>query len=156
MNRIKVLSKSENQEILNKLKNQFGISEINGTLIKMGSERIFLFQGSLSEKQLGQIEYNLRIPIERVGVYFAKLQLGEVRLSIEGVHILKNQITKNIFQLNDEQAEQWMMGSELNIQTGKRGFLIMQYNGEFLGCGKASELKISNYIPKNRRLKSKS
>ena len=31
----------------------------------------------------------------------------------------------------------------------------MKYKDNFLGTGKASENKISNFIPKNRRLKEK-
>jgi len=46
-----------------------------------------------------------------------------------------------------------MKGNELEIKTGKKGFLIMKYKNNFLGCGKASELKIGNFIPKSRRLK---
>ncbi|MCH8325462.1 MAG: hypothetical protein IIB83_02685, partial [Bacteroidetes bacterium] len=67
----------------------------------------------------------------------------------------KNQIKKNIFELNKEQAELWMKGSELNISTGKKGFLIMKYKDNFLGSGKASAEKIGNFIPKSRRLKNK-
>jgi len=63
--------------------------------------------------------------VERVGIYFAKVINDEIRLSIEGVQILKDQITKNIFELNQEQAKEWMQGQELPIQTGKKGFLIM-------------------------------
>ena len=110
-----------------------------------------MFQGDLDKKQIYNLERT--ISIERVGVYFGKFQNEEIRLSIEGTHILKNQITKNIFELNKEQAELWMKGNELEIQTGKRGFLVMKYKEDFLGCGKASELKIGNFIPKSRRLK---
>ena len=49
-----------------------------------------------------------------------------------------------------------MMGSELNIKSGMKGFVIMKYKDELLGTGKASEEKISNFIPKNRRLREKS
>ena len=49
-----------------------------------------------------------------------------------------------------------MKGSELNLKSGMKGFVIIKYKNEFLGTGKASEEKISNFIPKNRRLKEKS
>jgi NOL1/NOP2/fmu family ribosome biogenesis protein len=91
-----------------------------------------------------------------VGDYFAKEQGYELRLSIEGTHLLKEQITKNIFELNQEQKEQWMHGHDLQIKTGKKGFFIIKYENDFLGTGKLSEEKISNFIPKNRRLKEKS
>jgi len=48
-----------------------------------------------------------------------------------------------------------MKGQELNLKSGKKGFVIMKYNDDFLGSGKASEEKIGNFIPKTRRLKEK-
>ena len=77
--------------------------------------------------------------------------------AIESDHkpLVKHQITKNIFDLNDEQAEQWMKGQELNIESGKKGFVVMKYREDFLGTGKASAEKISNFIPKARRLKER-
>ena len=48
-----------------------------------------------------------------------------------------------------------MKGHELPIKTGKHGFLIMKHGEDFLGTGKASEEKIGNFIPKNRRLKER-
>jgi NOL1/NOP2/fmu family ribosome biogenesis protein len=77
-------------------------------------------------------------------------------LSIEGSQLLKNQITKNIFELDEKQAEQWMLGNEINIKTDKRGFFIMKFKEDFLGTGKISAEKISNFVPKSRRLKIKS
>ena len=48
-----------------------------------------------------------------------------------------------------------MQGEELNIQTGLRGIIVIKHKNNFLGCGKASENKIGNFIPKSRRLRSK-
>ena len=138
----KILSLKEKKQIENKLKESFGIKSIYGTLLQKSEEKIFLFQGSLTIPELQRLER--LIPIERAGVYFAKLQKGEIRLSIEGTQILKDQITKNIFELDEKQTETWMMGEELDIQTGMKGFIIIKYKEHFLGCGKASFEKISN------------
>ncbi|MFA4953300.1 MAG: hypothetical protein WC584_03685 [Candidatus Pacearchaeota archaeon] len=186
--RLKIFSENEKKEIEKKLNEQFGIKEIPGIILQRGEERLFLFQGSLSEKQIYELEQT--IPIERIGVYFAKLVeekdgKTKIRLSIEGTQIFSSQINKNIFELNDNQVEDWMKGNELlsdninkeskeslgvggrGVAVGQeliqkngwgtyRGFLVMKYKNNFLGCGKASENKISNFIPKNRRLKEKS
>jgi len=154
LNKIKILNKEEKKQIEEKLKEQFGINEILGLLIESRTDRILLFQGNLNEKQIQKLERTL--PIEKVGVYFATKIISEnkIRLSIEGTQILKGQIKKNIFELNEQQAKEWMMGRELEIKTGKSDFLIMKYKDNFLGTGKASELKIGNFIPKNRRLKN--
>ena len=153
MNGLKILDEKEKNEIISKLNGQFGIEKIDGLIIKRGAERLFLFRGGLMREEIKKLENS--VPIERVGVYFAKIVPGEnkIRLSIEGTQLLKDQIKRNIFELNDEQVEEWMKGHELNIKTGQNGFLIIKYGENFLGCGKASAEKLSNFIPKSRRLK---
>ena len=153
MNRLKILNENQKREIENKLKKQFGIDKVEGIIVKRGEDRLFLFSGIFSTKEIKHLERI--VIIERLGVYFANIFGGEIRLSIEGSQILKDQIKKNIFELNEKQAEEWMKGRELLIKTGKRGFLIMKYKDDFLGTGKASEEKIGNFIPKSRRLKNR-
>ncbi len=150
---LKILSINEKKKIEKSLKLQFGITEISGLLVKRGEERLFLFQGNLNPKEI--LELEKKIPLERVGIYFAKMVRDEPKLSIEGAQILKDQIKNNTFELNKEQTEQWMSGQELNIKTGKKGFIIMKCKDDLLGCGNASEEKITNFIPKSRRLKIK-
>lgn len=151
---IKILSPKEKTEIENKLKSQFGIKEIPGQLVKRGEERIFLYQGELSVEQIKTLEKSCQV--ERVGIYFCKFQNEEIRLSIDGTQVIKDQIKKNIFELDKEQAQEWMKGREVNVKSGLKGVVVMKYGNDFLGCGKASEEKITNFIPKNRRLKEKS
>ena len=152
MREIKILNSKEKKEIKIKLNKQFGVKEIQGMLIKFGKDRIFFFSGKLKENEIRIIESE--IPIERIGVYFARIMNDFPKLSIEGTQILKEQITKNIFELDEKQLKNWMSGRDLMISTGQRGFLVMKYKEEVLGCGKASEQKISNFIPKMRRLKN--
>ena len=152
-NELKIFSEKEKQEIVQRLNEQFGVEKISGILLRRGAERIFLFNGSMNAKQIKKLEES--VPIERVGVYFAKFYDEEIRLSIEGVHMLNYQIKNNIFELDEEQAEQWMKGHELNIKSEKKGILAMKYKDDFLGCGKASAEKIGNFIPKSRRLREK-
>ena len=152
---IHILSNQETQEILSKLNEQFGIKEIPGKLIKIGKEKIYLFNGNFSEEQIKNLE---KITfIEKTGVYIGAIfsPTNEIRLSIEGTQIFKKQIRKNIFEINEKQTEEWMQGQELNLQTGLRGIIVIKYKNNFLGCGKASENKIGNFIPKSRRLRSK-
>lgn len=152
---IKIFNKNEKQELTAKLRKQFGIKEIPGIIIMRGKERIFLFSGDFKGRDIRKLE-KLTF-IERLGVYFAKMDERDktIRLSIEGTQILKDQIKENIFELSDDLVEKWMKGQELNIKTGKKGFLIMKYKNDFLGTGKASEEKITNFIPKNRRLRER-
>lgn len=154
---LKILNENEKKEILNKLNSQFGIKKFpeNSILVKRGEEKIFLFTGNLSEKEINIIE-SITI-VEGLGVYFGKIDESTdlIRLSIEGIHLLKDQINKNIIEINEEQTELWLKGNELNISTGKKDFFVIKNKNDFIGCGKASENKISNFIPKARRLKEK-
>jgi len=152
---LQILNSKESAKILETLREQFGITEILGKIIQRGAERLFLYQGNLNSEQIRKLEQT--IPIERIGVYFAKIVPGEegIRLSIDGTHIFKEQITKNIFELTDKQAESYLKGEELQIKTPEqeKGFKVIKYKNDFWGCGKASLEKISNFIPKQRRVK---
>ncbi len=150
---LKILTTKEKRQIEEKLNNQFGIKKIPGILIARGAERLFLFTGDFSVAKIQELERE--IPIERLGVYFAKFVNNDIKLSIEGVQLMKDQITKNIFPLDELQTEEWMSGQDLQIATGKQGFIILKHGEDFLGCGKASAEKIGNFIPKSRRLKNR-
>ncbi|MEK6875554.1 MAG: hypothetical protein AABX30_02630 [Nanoarchaeota archaeon] len=170
---IQILNQRRKQEVIKNLNQQFGVKEIQGNLIKTGKEKIFLYTGTLSEKEL--LEISNRIHLEGIGLYIAKEQEENIRLTIEGAILLKDQIIKNIFEINREQLKEWMRGSEILLdeddnsimkggesgrvggminQQKPKGFVVMSYKGDFLGCGKASEKKITNFIPKGRRLKT--
>ncbi|MBU1501717.1 MAG: hypothetical protein KJ905_03000 [Nanoarchaeota archaeon] len=151
---MKILNVNEKKKIEEDLVERFGIKEIPGELIMRGKERLFFFSGDLSVNKLKKIES--KIIVERVGIYFGKVSEWGVRLSIEGVNFLKEQITKNIFDLTESQVEDWIRGRDLDVETGQRGFLVMKYKEDFLGCGKASEKKIGNFIPKSRRVRERS
>lgn len=150
---LRILTTKEKHKVEDKLNEQFGIRKIPGILIRRGAERLFLFTGDLKNKAIHELERE--IPIERLGVYFAKFVNEDVKLSIEGVQMMKDQITKNTFELDEEQTLRWMHGEDLQIKTGTYGFIILKHNNDFLGSGKASEEKIGNYVPKSRRLRQR-
>ena len=150
---IKFLNEREKKEFIQKLNEQFGIEEVEGQLCKFGKERIVLFSGDADEKQIITMDALARI--EGVGLYIAKEQPDGVRLSIEGSQLIGNQATKNVFEMNKEQADQWMLGQEIPVQIKEKGFVIMKFNDDFLGTGKASEGRITNFVPKARRLRFK-
>ena len=78
-------------------------------------------------------------------------------MAVQNYKYLSNQSNKIDVEpeFNEKQAEEWMMGQDLNITTGKKGFFVIKFKEDFLGTGKISENKISNFIPKSRRLKFK-
>lgn len=150
---LKFFNEQEREKILRQLKQQFSIKEIPWILARLGKERIIAFSGNIPEKEILNLDRVAHI--EGIGLYFAKEQADGIRLSIEGSQLLKSQITKNVFELNEQQAEQWMLGQEINIKTNKKGFFIMKFKDDFLGTGKISQNRITNFVPKSRRLKFK-
>jgi NOL1/NOP2/fmu family ribosome biogenesis protein len=152
-NELKVLPQKHKIKILKKLNSQFGIEEIPGILIKKGKEKIFLYTGNLKKEELYDLDKATFI--EAVGIYLAKEEGENVRLSIEGSQILKDQMTKNVIELTREESQTWMMGHEILKKSGFRGLVAMKYDEDMLGTGKASEEKITNFIPKSRRLRDK-
>lgn len=148
---MQILRANEKKRVVEKLNEQFGISKLPYLLLQFGKEKIRLYSGNLSSQELSILDKNLRI--ESAGLYFAKIQDNEIRLSLDAIHLLNQQITKNILELTDEQAEKWFHGEDLPIATDKN-FKILKNNDDFLGCGKSTGERITNFVPKERRIKS--
>lgn len=147
---MKIIKSKEKKKILEKLNQQFGIQKIPYLILKFGKEKYRAYSGNLSREELLILDENLRI--ETAGTYFAKEQIDGIRLTLDGVSLFKDQISKNILEISDEQADEWLKGNELQIKTDKN-FKIIKNKNAFLGCGKSTSEKISNFVPKERRVK---
>jgi len=100
-------------------------------------------------KEFGNYDFS-RIKVNNIGLYFLSIVKDGIRLSIEGSQLFKAE--KNILKLDRENFRNWMEGKDLDLEFDK-GYVIVEYNGEFLGCGKSNGEKIFNYVPKERRVK---
>lgn len=157
--------KSEKKKILDKL-SYYGIEELPYLLIVSGKEKVRGYSGSLSNKEL--MDLHQAIGTQVIGLYLfhdyhENDNGGGLRLSFDAISALKNQITKNILELNDKQAEEFLKGrdvtltndeiKELEDKSETKGFKILKNQGEFIGTGKLVEGRIVNYMPKERRLR---
>ncbi len=149
--KFETLKRAEKERIIEKLNNQFGIKNLPYLLIRHGRERIRAFSGSLSREELEKLGENINI--ELVGIYLGKEEHEGIRLSHDAPSILHNQITKNIIELTEEQAKEWLKGRDLEIKSDIHGFVILKYNEFLIGCGKSSGERITNFVPKERRVK---
>ena len=142
----------QKQEITQKLNSQFGISlSQDNLLIESSKEKIRLFTGNLTKEQIQEIE--AIAPIEAIGLYFFKEEKdAQLRLSLDATHILKDNITKNVTNLNDNEASQWMQGNDLNKKAPK-SIQVIQHNSDFLVCAKSTGEVLLNHIPKDRRIR---
>lgn len=147
---MKIIRSSQKKKIIKQLNEQFGITSLPYLIMKFGKEKLRAYSGSFSIEELNKLDAEIRI--ENMGLYFAKQQIDGLRLTLDGVQLLRDQITKNILQLNDKQANDWLKGQDLSIESD-RAFKILQHNNEFLGCGKSTGERITNSIAKERRIK---
>ena len=147
---MKPLSSSQKKKVLEQLEDQFGINSLPYLFLQFGKDKIRIYSGNLSKDNLNSLDKNTRI--ENMGLYFARIQPDGIRLTIDGIQLVKDQITKNILTINDEQAEQWLKGNDLDIKT-EPAFKILKNNNEFLGCGKSTGERITNFVPKERRVR---
>lgn len=148
---MKPLTSASKKKILSKLNQQFGIQELPYLLLQFGKEKLRLYSGSLSKQELINLDRSLRV--ETIGLYFAKQQPDGLRLSLDGTQLFKPQITKNILSINSQRADEWFRGNDLQIQT-EPNLKILENNNDLIGCGKSTGEKITNSIPKERRIKS--
>ena len=148
---MKPLPNTDKKRIIEQLNIQYGIKELPYLVIEFGKEKLRVYSGIFSKEELYHLDNEARI--ETIGLYFAKWENNEIRLTIDGVQLLKNQITKNIVILDDKYSDDWLKGSDLDIKT-EPGWKILKHNEEFLGCGKSTGERITNFMPKERRIKS--
>ena len=148
---MQIIHSTEKKKIIEQLESQFGINKLPYLLLRFGKEKIRVYSGLLSSQELLILDKNLRI--ESAGLYFSKQQDNGIRLSLDSLSLLKTQISKNILEISDEQAEEWFKGHDLLIKE-ENGFKILKNHQDFIGCGKSTGEKITNFMPKERRVKN--
>ncbi|MEK6886064.1 MAG: hypothetical protein AABX17_03800 [Nanoarchaeota archaeon] len=137
----------------------YGIIKLPYLLTRSGKEKIRGYSGGLSVDEI--IKLNNEIGIELLGLYLFHDYHDNLRFSFDAISALKDQITKNILELDDKQAEEFLKGRDINLtkedqekwKNETKGFKVMRNKGEFIGTGKLIADRIVNYMPKERRLR---
>jgi len=161
--KIQILDRAKKKKFIAGL-SDLGMKKIPQLLIRSGKERIRAYSGNLSNEEIMEV-WRL-LPIEGIGLYVGKDMVNrngvhEIRLSLDGMHAWKEQLTERVFELTESQEEEWFKGKEIELdeeQVGKisDGFVSVKANEDFVGVGKiGSEGKILyGFLPKERRRKS--
>lgn len=149
---IEFIKSAEKKKILEKLESQYGIKEIPFLLIRTGKDKLRAFSGSLGKVEI--VELFKELNVENIGIYLLTEEENnrELRLGFDATNLLK--INKNILEINKKQADDWLLGRDIEIDSSLNDFFVLKFNEDFLGCGKASNGIIRNYVPKERRRKS--
>lgn len=147
--KIETLNKKEKRDFEEKLKERFGITLPRCLLIKAGKNKIRIFTGDFSEHELNIVAGIIRL--ETAGMYMAVIdKQNKIRLGFSASTLFYG--AKNILGLNENQAKNWFRGEDLNIKVRDKGYIILKFDDMIIGCGKATEDKILNFVPKERRI----
>lgn len=142
---------SEKDKIVEELNFFYGIEELPYLLIETGKKKIRAFSGSLSKDEI--IALAKIANIEIVGMYLISKKDEEPRINFDALSLLKEQITKNLLEINEKQLNLWLRGNDLEIVTNK-GPVILKHEEDLVGLGKSNGERIFNYVPKERKIKS--
>lgn len=147
MQKLKILNKKEAKKILKVLDEQYGFSgELDYVFMLSEKDKLFLINKDIERIDLDKVRIN------SMGLYFGTLAENSIRLSVEGSQIIGKKAHKNIIELDDNEAEEWFKGLDIHRKIETNGFVILKHRDDIIGCGKAVEEKILNYLPKIRRL----
>ena len=152
--RIDVLSKRKKQEIQDFLEQTYEIELPKCQFIQQSKDRIRIFTGNLSEKELGIL--NNAINLETIGAYFSFSKEKDFRISFDSCFLFK-EAKKNVLVLDEEQKQKWLAGEEIPIENTKEftyPFVLLKYKQDIIGCGKLAQGRVLNFVPKERRIKS--
>lgn len=154
---MEIIYGKEKKILIKALEEQYGIKELPFLLVHSGKEKIRGYSGNLSTDEISEIDQTAKIAL--IGLYLFHEFKGELRLSLDAIHILKDQISKNIIELDEKQAKAWLTGEDLmldeNLKKEKKGFKVIKFKDDFIGTGKLSIDRLINYLPKERRIKNK-
>ncbi|MBS3125247.1 hypothetical protein J4464_02110 [Candidatus Woesearchaeota archaeon] len=143
------LSQKEIKAILQLLEQQFGYHEkLPYVFARSEKNKVYIINEDIKNLDINHIRMN------SVGMYFGEILEDGIRLSIEGSQMIGPHAQLNITLLDDREMQEWLRGEDIPNHFGLRGYTLIRHKGDFLGCGKATENKILNYVPKTRRIRS--
>jgi NOL1/NOP2/fmu family ribosome biogenesis protein len=163
--RIDLMNKSKKQDFLKGI-SYLGDFKTNALFLSAGKEQIRIYSGGLLSDEIMKIWRHF--PIEMVGLYFGKEFIDrhgnkESRLSLDGLHAIQDQVTKNIVEIDSIQNEIWFKGNNLELTYEQKEtykemigqFVAVKFKEDFVGTAKLSEQGILiSFLPKERRIRS--
>ncbi len=147
--RINFIKSSEKKRILQELENKYGIAKLPYLLIQ-AENKIYGYSGSLSKEELSLLARELRI--EKIGISLMGQEKDGIILSFDSASLLS--VKKSVLELSDKQKDEWMAGKDIEADKSLKGFFVLKHKQDFLGTGKSSQGRITNLVPRERRIKS--
>lgn len=153
MQKLKILNTRDIKVIKEQLVKQFNYAlEEQYAYLQNEKDRVFVVNRDLAQIDLDKLR------IDRLGLYFAEIKPGQIRLSKEGAQLLvheawKNKATlKNVILLTKIETRAYFAGVDLKKDLGEENrLIILTYESDVLGCASYKEGKILNFLPKTHR-----
>jgi len=162
--KIEILDNTKKKNFFNEV-SYLGDFKANILLAYSGKETLRAYSGHLSVGEILKIWRSF--PIEGLGLYFGKQIIDrhgrkEARLGLDALHLMKNQITKNIIEINEEQAAKWFRGNNIEMTPEQKEqykdvkeFVAVKYKNDFIGTAKLTNQGILlSFLPKERRIRN--
>lgn len=149
---VKFLKSGEKKKLFSELDEKFGIDKVNYLLFETGKDKIRGYSGHLTREEI--MELGEIANVEIIGMYLFKKEVWGVRLSHDAVHAFSDKIKKGIFSIGKEDFDKWIRGNDIDVKCDK-GAVILKYGDDFVGCGVSNGEKIFNYVPNERRIRSR-
>lgn len=157
--KIELMDKTKKKKFLAEV-DYLGELKTSALFLSTGIEKIRAYSGGLSNEEI--IALWRLFPIEGVGIYFGTQSINrhgvkECRLSLDALHSIQDQITKNILELDEKQVIEWFRGNNLELKNNQKvlkGFVAVKFGDDFLGTGRVSnDGVLQNFLPKERRIR---
>ncbi len=163
--KIDLMNKSKKDNFLKEI-SYLGELRLNELFLHSGKEQIRIFSGGLLSDEVMKIWRSF--PIEAVGLYFGKEFIDrhgnkDCRVSLEGLHVLKDQIKQNIVDLDLDQKNLWFRGGNIDLTVSQKHqyaplfgqFVAVRFEKDFIGTAKINSQGILvSFLPKERRVKN--
>ena len=96
------------------------------------------------------MEFDAVRPMRR-GIRLARIYPYSLKPTTFGMQVLGRQATRNVIELNDEQARRLINGDSLNIEAdAENGFVLLQWQGFVAGVGFYKRPVLKSQIPRFR------
>ncbi|MFA6022848.1 MAG: hypothetical protein WC781_02050 [Candidatus Pacearchaeota archaeon] len=154
--KVELFDRTKKQKIIDLLDENYGITKLPYLLIKTGKEKIRCFSGNLSWDELNN--FGKIVHVELIGIRLCSVIDESIRINfdVENLPIIKEQMTKNIVEIDDEQIVEWLNGKSLEISSDlKAQFVLIRNKEDFFGVASNRKTFLQNYVPKERRITSR-
>ncbi|MBW2989177.1 hypothetical protein KY358_02555 [Candidatus Woesearchaeota archaeon] len=147
MQNLRVLERKSRKLFMESLRKTFGFEgKLDYYFLTNNKNKIFIVNKKINEIDIAKIRVN------SIGLYIAEFSNNEARLSIEGSQIIGPEATRNVVELDEKKAREWIKGRDIETKAKAKGFVILRCGDDYLGSGRVKEGRILNFVPKARRL----